>query len=484
MTLKKGIGILVSLFLWLGTQAQDQNDALRYSNLSPIGTARYSAVGGAFGALGGDFTTLSTNPAGIAIYRKSEFTFTPSIVATSTNAEYNGTSADDWKLNFNFANAGFVATRISKKNTTHGWLSTNFGIGYTRTNSFHNRQLIEGVNQTSSLADIFVSQANGIHYEDLGAEHPFGASLAWQTYLIDTVPGAVDDYASVVSKYGQIQRLERTTRGSMGEINLSFGANYSNRLYLGATIGFPNIRYDQRWEYSEKDENDSIPNFSNFEYTQNLSTRGNGYNFKLGMIYRAADWLRLGAAIHTPTFFQMQDNWDSDMNTTAYGVSLGASSDNGFFDYELTTPYRAIGSLAIIFGKMGFISADYEYVDYSRSRLRSISPSNVFITENNAINNTFTSVGNIRLGTEWRYNVVSFRGGCQLLGDPRKPDINTDNPIYSFGIGVRDRGFSVDVAYMLEKTSGDLYLYDPTYVNPASVKNSESTVLVTFGFRY
>lgn len=485
MTLRKGIGVLVLLTSWLGIQAQDQNDALRYSKLSPIGTARYSAVGGAFGALGGDFTTLATNPAGIAIYRKAEFTFTPSVVAASAASKYNGSSAEDWKLNFNFANAGFVATRISRKATTRGWLSTNFGIGYTRTNSFHSRQLIEGQNNSSSLADIFVSQANGIHYEDLYAEHPFGAYLAWETFLIDTIPGYVDEYASALSKYGQTQRLEQTTRGSMGEVNLSFGANYSNRLYLGATIGFPNIKYDQSWQYSERDDYDSIPNFTSFEYNQNLSTRGNGYNFKIGMIYRAADWLRLGAAVHTPTFFQMQDTWDSDMSTTAYGIPQGKPSEEiGLFDYELTTPFRAIGSMAILFGKMGFISADYEHIDYSKSRLRSISSTNVFIAENETIRNTYKSVGNLRVGTEWRYNVVSFRSGCQFLGDPFKPDINIDNPVYSLGIGVRDRGFSVDVTYMLKKTSGDVYLYDPAYVSPASVNDQESTVLLTFGFRY
>lgn len=484
MILKKGIGVLALMSLLSWAQAQTQADALRYSQISPIGTARYSAVGGAFGALGSDFTTLSTNPAGIAINRKSEFSFTPSVVGTSAIAQFNGTESNEGKLNFNFSNIGFIATKVNNKETTHGWLSFNFGIGYTRTNSFHSRYLVEGTNNSSSLADIFVSQANGIHYEDLASEYPFAADLAWQTYLIDTVPGTVDQYFSVIGEYGQLQRLQKTTRGSMGEIDLSFGANYSNRLYLGATIGFPNIRYDESSIYTEKDQTDSISNFTSFDYEQNLSTRGSGYNFKIGLIYRATDWLRLGGAVHTPTFFQLTDTWDTDMTTTAYATTFGASSPDGAFDYELLTPFRAIGSAAVLFGKYGFISADYEHVDYSQARFSAITGNGIFSDENAGIRNNFKSVGNLRVGTEWRYQVLSFRAGGQFLGDPLKSGVSFNNPIYSFGLGFRDTGFSIDMTYMLRQTSEDVYLYDPTFVNAASVDNSESTVLVTFGFRY
>lgn len=482
MKLGKGIGILILLSSWNWAQAQNEKDALRYSYISPIGTARYTAIGGAFGALGADFTVLHTNPGGIGMYRKAEFTLTPSVVGVNTNSSFNGSSTDDSKLNFNFSNIGFVATKARETETTHGWLAGSFGIGYTRTNSFHERQLIEGVNTTSSLADIFVSQANGTNYQEVYDAHPFDAGLAWETFLIDTLPGSEDAYTSVINKYGQTQRLEKTTRGSMGEIALSFGGNYSNRLYVGASIGFPNIKYDEQSRYTEKDENDSLPNFKSFEYTQNLVTRGNGYNFKVGLIYRATDWVRFGAAVHTPTYFQMTDTWDSDMNASVYGTTHGASSPDGAFDYELVTPFRAIGSVGFIFGKIGLLSADYEHVNYSTARLRSSFYS--FSAENNTVKNSFSSVGNLRIGTEWRYETFSFRGGCQLMGNPYKPGINTANPIYSGGIGFRDRGFSVDLAYMLRKTSGEVYLYDAAYVNAASVKSNESTVLVTFGFRY
>lgn len=475
--------VLLALILMSGFAfGQNQGDALRYSYLSPIGTARFAAAGGAFGALGADISTFSINPAGIGLYRKSEFTISPSILGSTTTANYNGTEASDTKLNFNFSNLGFVANWTNKKGKTRGWLSGSFAVGYTRTNSFHERQLIQGSSMGSTRADSWAGVANGTDYNDVSSYFPFGAGLAWDTYLIDTVSGSTTTYGSLIGSNGVEQQLEKRIRGSMGETVITFGGNYSNRLYVGATIGFPNIRYEENSTYTETDAADTIANFSSYEYNYNLTTKGSGYNFKIGVIYRAADWLRLGGAIHTPTYFQMTDTWDSDLTNNAYGTSLRSASPQGLFDYGLLTPFRAIGSVGIIFGKVGFISADYESVNYSTARLS--APGESFSTENNAVRNTFKQVGNIKVGTEWRYQAMSFRAGCQLLGDPYKGGVSIDRPVYSAGIGFRDKNFFMDFAYVVRTASGELYLYDPSISTPASTDYSEGTGIVTFGFRY
>lgn len=476
--------IFTGLLVLAGTLAFGQNagDALRYSYLSPIGTARYSAVGGAFGALGGDFTTLGVNPGGIGIYRKSEFTISPSITGSGTDATYGGITSSDSKMNFNFSNIGFVANWKSKKDVPRGWFSGSFAVGYTRTNSFHERQLIEGNSMSGTRVDSWVGAANGIDYENIYNTYPFDVGLAWETYLIDTLSGSTNAYGSLVGANGVSQKLEKTIRGSMGETVIAFGGNYSNRIYVGASIGFPNIRYEENSTYTESDAGDSIPNFTSYEYNYNLTTKGNGYNFKVGVIYRAADWLRLGGAIHTPTYFQMTDAWDSDLTNNAYGTILRSASDPGLFDYGLTTPFRAIGSAGFVFGKMGMVSADYEHVDYSQARLRSSLES--FSAENNTVKSTYKSVGNVRVGTEWRYQAFSFRAGCQLLGNPYEGGISTDRPIYSGGIGYREKNFFVDFAYIHKTAEGEVYLYDPSISAPASLNYSEGTGIVTLGFRY
>ena len=54
------------------TNAQNELDALRYSNTGTGGTARSYAMANAFGALGADLSAFHINPAGLGLYRKSE----------------------------------------------------------------------------------------------------------------------------------------------------------------------------------------------------------------------------------------------------------------------------------------------------------------------------------------------------------------------------------------------------------------------------
>ena len=220
---------------------QDQTDALRYSLLNPSGTARYMGAGGAFGALGGDMTTLGENPAGIAIFRKSEISLSPSYYTMDASSSFRGMASDDSKNNFNFGNLGLVATYNTRKGGTSGWQNVNFGIAYNRMNNFNSNVTVTGNNAQSSMADGFVNMANTVGL----APNPGQISdqqLAYDTYLIDTIPGNSNNYFNPFNPhYGQTQTLQSTSYGSMGETDISFGANYGNILYLGATIGLPNI---------------------------------------------------------------------------------------------------------------------------------------------------------------------------------------------------------------------------------------------------
>ncbi|MCG3166711.1 MAG: hypothetical protein POELPBGB_02491 [Bacteroidia bacterium] len=484
MKTKIASGILA--LISLTATAQNETDALRYSQTSPTGTARFAALGGAFGALGGDFTTLSFNPAGIAFYRSSELSFTPSIYNSTSTSDYIGTRTKDNKLNFNFGNLGAVFTRVrNKEGSTYGWLNFNFGIGYNRLNSFQNRVSIEGRNFEHSIADAFASQAYGTHYDDLQNTNPFDANLAWYTYIIDTASGATSVYNTPMGNYGQIQKLQATTRGSLGETVFSFGANYSNRLYLGATIGIPNVRYTHEKVYEEIDDLDTIQQFTSMKYTETLKTSGNGFNLKLGVIYRIADWVRIGAAFHTPTYLRLTDNWISSMNSTIYNQDFFAESPTGTFQYTLTTPLKAIGSVGFIIGKAGLISADYEYVNYSTAKLNSSSYN--FSTENKNVNNNYHGTGNIRIGTEWRYKIFSARAGYSIFGSPYSKAFKIDNSTASIGAGLRTKGFFMDAAYLLnfsQKNRYNLYVLNETTAASSEVNNIAGSFMLTVGFRY
>lgn len=480
--------ILITLFVFVvySVSAQNETDALRYSQTSPTGTARFAALGGAFGALGSDFTTLSFNPAGIAFYRSSEFSFTPSIYNSISTSDYRETTTKDNKLNFNFGNIGFVRTRIrNKEGSTYGWLNFNLGIGYNRLNSFQNRVNIEGQNFDHSIADAFASQAYGTHYNDLQNSNPFDANLAWYTYVIDTAAGANSAYTTPMGNYGQMQKLQATTRGSLGETVIAFGGNYSNRLYLGATIGIPNVRYQSQKIYEETDDTDTIPNFTSMKYTESLRTSGNGFNLKLGAIYRITDWVRVGAAFHTPTYFRLTDTWSSAMSSKIYNQDFSAESPTGTFQYSLTTPLKAIASVGFIAGKAGLISLDYEYVNYSTAKLNSSNYN--FSTENKNVNDNYHGTGNIRIGTEWRYKIFSARAGYVIFGSPYSKTFKIDNSTLSFGAGVRTKGFYTDAAYLLnfsQKNRYNLYVLDATTAASAEVNTIAGSFMMTFGFRF
>lgn len=468
----------------LSANAQNDIDALRYSMIGFGGTARYSSMAGAFGAIGADFSTLSVNPAGIGVYRKNEFTFTPSVFTGKTSATYNGNKAEDLKYNFNFSNLGVVyAMNTSKGSDQDGWKSVNFGFGVNRYNNFHNRMLIEGSNSSSSLMDVYRNSAQGSTPGQLDA---FSTLLAYNTYLIDT--NGATSYFSNVPSGGILQTKSLETRGAMQEMVLTLGANYNNKLYIGGTFGFPYLRYIEESSYKESDKGDSLPVFNNFTIHQNLTTTGSGFNFKFGLIYVPIDVemlkVKIGAAVHTPTFFAMHDEWSSQINSSFdSGQSYSDKSPSGTYNYSLTTPMRAIGSIAVQIGKYGTVSADYEFVDYSEARLRSKTEN--YFDQNDLIQSKYTATNNLRFGAEAVLGLFSIRGGYAIYGSPYKSGLNdAKRTDITGGFGIIDKNYFLDFAYVYSKSNENYYLYNLEGMNPASLKKVTQNFLITLGFKF
>jgi len=461
--------------------AQNEVDALRYSQLNfSGGTARSSAMGGAFGALGGDFSTLSINPAGIGVYRRNEFTCTPSFFNQRTTSNYTGNMLDDYKSNLNFSNVGIVLAYYDE-NAKNDWKGIVFGFGYNRLNNFNNQIVMEGKNNNSSLLDIYLADAKA-QGGDVQNFDQFGTKLAWDTYLLDTLPGG--SLYHVLPQHGEIQSKSVTTSGSTGETVFSLGGNYSDKLYMGATLGMPHIRYNEESTYQEKVDSNGVNGFKSYSLNQNLTTTGVGFNMKFGMIYKPVDWVRIGGAVHSPSYYNMHDSWSSSMTSHFTTQTYDETSPTGTFDYSLTTPMRAIGSLGFVIKKIGLIDADYEFVDYSAARLHSSQYD--FLNENTAIRNKYTQANNFRIGTEWRFNPMSIRAGVAYYGTPYKKEVGNDGSriSYSAGFGFRDANFFMDFAYVYTMTTENYYFYDPTLTSPSVNDSRSSSVLMTFGFKF
>lgn len=474
--------VLGGMFLSASVFAQNEIDALRYSQQLYGGTARFSSMAGAFGALGGDFSVLSTNPAGIAIYRKSEFAFTPGFFVRGTTSDFKGNSLYDYKTNVNFSNAGIVLAYYEPE-TKHQWKGIMFGFGYNRLNNFSNRISMTGKNSNNSLLDIYLSDAVNVA-GDTSAMDPFGTQLALSTLAIWR-DSAGNFYHHLQGIYGEEQGKQITSSGSMGETVFTLGGNYDDKLYLGMTVGIPHIRYSEQSNYEEIADS-AYNGFKSFTLNQDLKTTGVGFNIKFGMIYKPSDWVRVGGAFHSPSYFQMHDDWSSDM--TAYfanpNESFTAQSPSGLYDYSLVTPMRAIGGLGFVIQKIGLVGIEYEYVDYPSAALSSSNYK--YGDENKAIREKYVEGNNLKFGTEWRLAPMSIRAGAAYYGSPFKQGTGNDGSRmdYSAGIGFRDENFFLDFAYVLSQTTDNYYFYDASITSPSRNEMRSSSVLMTLGFKF
>lgn len=480
--------IIVMFFLLTGTLtmfAQNHTEALRYSMLGFGGTARYMGVAGAMGAMGADFSALSTNPASIGLYRSSEITFSPSLFYSIAESKYNGTFAEDDKYNFNIGNAGGVFTfNNPSAGSTSKWQKFQFAFGYNRLANYNDNVSIAGDNPWNSIMTEFSEKATGVHPFNL---NQFDTRLAWDTYLFkDTVRdnNGILHYISVIPDGGVYQMKFIETRGSYNEMTLTLGGNFNDRLYIGGTLGLPTINYRENTTYREFDKGDSIPVFKSLTLDDYLNTTGNGINFKLGIIARPFDWVRIGGAIHTPTFFTMRDSYGRTLVHYRDGMnSMPQKSDDGYFDYSLHTPLRAMVNVGFLIGKYAFIGLDYEFVDYSESRLDSKREN--FYDVNNTIRESFESTSNIRVGGELNLHPIKLRAGYALNGSPYKDDINDfEKRSLTFGLGFSDQNYFIDFAWVMNTFSENYYLYNPKYVNAAIIDHSSTNMIMTLGFKF
>ena len=464
--------------------AQNEVDALRYSQNFYSGSARYSAMGNAFGALGGDFSAILSNPAGLGVYRSSEFMFTPMFSYNTASSSYMKQTNDDNSFKMKFANMGFVATH--KSGREEGWVTTSFALGYNRIADFGRNIKIQGKNDNGSMTDYFANLAAGTRPDGL-YDVWNDVGMAWDCYLIDPNNSDTTAYRSSLANYGETQTKIMNMSGGMGEYVIALGGNYSNKLYMGGSMGIQSVRYVENSVYTETDPDKLISAFDNFSYTNNLKTTGAGFNFKFGLLFRPVEWLRVGGAIHSPTFLNLHDEYSTALESK-FGDSLNIHekySYNGTYDYQLTTPFKAIGSLGFIIGKVALIGLEYEYIDYSVARLR--ADDYPFSTENNAIQTAYTSTGNIKVGAEFKNGPLSVRGGYGLYGSPflaGTPNANATRTAYSAGFGIRNDDFYFDMAFTYNTMKEKYFMYDMPVEDASDITSTYFGMLATFGFKF
>lgn len=485
-------------------------DALSFSQSYFGGSARMQGLAGAQTALGADVSAPLANPAGLGLFRKSTFTFSPVIrlnnSSTNFRSDLNQTTTINNKDNFNIGNMAIVFA-----NTDNGgdWKSEGFAITFNRLNNYHSRISYDG-KSNNSFSDYLVDVGNSSsgHFDLDNNNNAFTYSgMAYEVYAIDHDGESFYHYNQLEGIEVE-QKEEIVTKGAKNQWDFGYGTNYQNKLFLGASIGVPTIRKERQRSYTETfvdywevEEGETI-NTMNFNET--VTTRGTGINAKLGLIYRINDVIRLGASIESPTYYSLREEVEASMKNTYFvdvvdeDDEIVVANNNTLsveyvpltFSYNLRTPYKANGGLSLFFGKKGFISTDVELVGYDRMRLSSddddINNLTSFSGDNQTIKNIYKATLNYRIGGEFRHESFRLRTGYAYYGDPVRSsvdNISLSRQFFTGGIGLKFPEYFIDlsVVYSTQNEGNTRYAFadgsEPTTVS----KFSNTRIMLTLG---
>ncbi len=473
--------IIVIMGIFSFATAQGDYEAFTFSQADYLGTARFMGAGGAFGATGGDFSALSTNPAAIGLFKRYEVSFTPmSLNFGFTDNYYYGNKSSAQKFKYTVPQAGIVMSRSIHRDNE--WKSWQFGFGYNRIMDYNNTFRANTITH-NTLMDMVINHVNGIDTNNLTGD----GYLAWNSWLIDAIHGTNNQYYSFFSDKDIAQRAVVTRSGAIDEMVFSFGGNYGDKLYFGATVGFPFLDFKETTTYFEAPaEGGDLYGINDYTLYSEQRNSGTGVNLKVGILYQPADFVRIGAAFHTPTYYwKIKDNFYRSMTTHYSNGKNNEDSYSNYNSFTLTTPLKFNVDAAFLIAKRAFISAEYEFQDYGMASL--YDDNYDYVYENDAIRSKFGIAHYIRVGGE--VNITqgfALRAGYRLKTTPYKmtdsPYNNTTHFI-SAGLGFRGKIVFGDLAYVLRMSKDSYWLYD-AYGEPCNYASKVHSVVATIGCKF
>jgi long-subunit fatty acid transport protein len=430
--------LLITALCFVGivnSQTLSYNDiGVLFTNERIDGTARFNGMSGAFGSLGGDLSAIDINPAGAAVFLKSEISFSLDFNGIDTRANYYGNNSYSSSDDVVFSQSGgvFVFRKNYGNTPDSGWGKVALAFNYSQLNNYDNFWFAQGNSN-------FPTWINDPYLEN--KIYPFSDGQYFENY----------------------------TSGRNNKYTFSFASEYNNKLYIGAAFSTYNANFYQQVVIEEDNyalNGDELLVNS----IQELGTYGDGFSFNLGIIGRPTENLRLGIAYQSPIWYNMYENfieYDTEIylsNVDDYYTEYSGISE---YYYKLRTPSKFTGSASFIFDKAGLISFDYIYRNYSNIQL---SDGN-WNFENQEFKIGLNATSEVRVGTEWRVQKFSVRGGYHFAQNPYKTANSSDNNQgYSLGLGYNFGPVRFDFSYLNSSQTGTYTVY-PQYpdVNPTEL---------------
>lgn len=493
--MKRFYFLIITVISIANIQSQNLTDALRYSVDNLNGTARFNAMSGAFGALGGDISSLVINPAGTTVFINSAGSATLSVVDKKNKSNYFDTNTEASYTNLKFNQAGFVFP-VYNRNQSSVFNKFSFGFNYIATNNYDDDVFIAGTGNTS-IGEFFTAQANDIPldllqlqenetisslYAYLGENEGVAAQnafLGYQGFIIDPIDPENPDntqYYSNIAPGNFNQKYYYSSGGYTGKYTFNFAAEINNRFSLGINLNSNNFNYRQSTFLNETNTNSgSLLNYVGFQ--NDLYAYGGGFSAQFGAIAKVTNSFRLGFTYDTPIWYNIYEETTQYLETSReidgaiYNEYINPRIVNIFAKYQIKTPWKIAASGAYIFGKHGLISFDYSYKDYS-SIWFSPSQDPHFTSQNTAVQNELKGSSAIKIGGEYRINRFSLRGGYQFEESPYQKDIKRGDIIgFSGGFGFNLGSYSLDFSYSRIEQNGEYQLYNVGLTDAAYINN-------------
>lgn len=514
--------------------AQSAVDVNQLSQTELRGTARFMSMGGAFTALGGDLSTLNQNPAGIGVYRRNEIGVTIDLAGNKITSQSSSDKIGTTKTHFNCDNFGYVGTaRLGGAMRTFSW-----GVSYNRLGSFNRTFTAYNNPAPSSLTNYIAAFTNGTPESALGftdSYNPYRNSdadwlsiLAYNSFMINPA-GSSSTYQGLTHSGTVSDALSRVHEsGYVDEYAIDFGGNISDVVMWGIGFGITDLSLNRTTEYSESMSGASVPSASTgslvngdagYTLSNYSSTSGNGFNLKLGLIFKPVNELRIGFAVHTPTWYSFNTAAYADVDYSYYNPAEAQHSDNPMtgneytddasYNYHITSPWKIMVGVAGVIGSNAIISADYEHQAYNSATLSNQNSWSGYVA-NDVVNDDtkayFKGADILRLGLEYRITPsLSVRAGYAYTSSITKQDVlngSTEvytsgmNPAYtlqrgsnlaSIGIGYRYQAFYIDAAYVYRNRKSTYCAFTP-YDNikspTADLTEVTNSGVLSIGFKF
>tara|TARA_B110000003_G_scaffold16395_1_gene16253 strand:+ start:12748 stop:14268 length:1521 start_codon:yes stop_codon:yes gene_type:complete len=451
------ISIILTLLITFYSKAQTSQDAYNLSSYGIFGSARYTSMGGAFGSLGGDLSSVSDNPAGAAVFLYPE-------MGISFEVNFNNSIANNDERNIpikrSFSDLNQFGLMFSLKNSEDGnFKRINFGFNIQKIQEFKNN--INSIsNRNIGLDQFFLNNANGISlselttidnetidelYDFLGNNYGYGAQqafLGYQGFIIDPILNDENNNSYVSSaNYDQVNHdFYIDKMGDHKKYSFTLSTQYNESIYLGLNLNSHHINFREVTDLNESNYL-SDSNIDFIQFNNDLFTYGKGFSAQIGIIAKVKNNLRLGFSYQTPTRFNLTEE---SMQFIISDYIIMDSVDElsrsvvdpqilNIYDYKLSTPSKTSFSASMVFGSKGLISAEYSSKNYGN--INFISDRNPYLRGlNQELKTNYKNASMFRIGGEIRQKKLSLRAGYYAEESSIK---NNDNSHYgsSFGIG-------------------------------------------------